>query len=108
MTEMKLESYAVWDRPTRWFHWINFACVVALAAIGTAILYDKELGVTEAGKILLKTTHVWFGYKTDCSVSETYKGKTYCFGNEQAKTDFMKDPDASIAKAEAYYSEHSG
>jgi len=36
------------------------------------------------------------------------KGKTYCFGNEQAKTDFMNDPDASIAKAEAYYSEHSG
>jgi Ni/Fe-hydrogenase 1 B-type cytochrome subunit len=62
MTEMKLESYAVWDRPTRWFHWINFVCVVALAAIGTAILYDKELGVTDAGKILLKTTHVWFGY----------------------------------------------
>jgi len=46
--------------------------------------------------------------KTDCSVSQSYKGKTYCFGNEQAKTDFMKDPDASIAKAEAYYSEHSG
>ena len=62
MTEMKLQSYAVWDRPTRWFHWINFVCVVALAAIGTAILYDKELGVTDAGKILLKATHVWFGY----------------------------------------------
>ena len=62
MTEMKLESFSVWDRSTRWFHWINFVCVVALAAIGTAILYDKELGVTDAGKILLKTTHVWFGY----------------------------------------------
>jgi YHS domain-containing protein len=46
--------------------------------------------------------------ETDCSVNETYNGKTYCFGNEQAKTDFMKDPDASIAKAETYYSEHSG
>ena len=46
--------------------------------------------------------------KTDCSVNETYKGKTYCFGNEQSKTDFMKDPDASIAKAEAYFSDHSG
>ena len=62
MTEMKLESYAVWDRPTRWFHWINFVCVIALAAIGTAILFDNELGVTDEGKILLKTTHVWFGY----------------------------------------------
>ena len=57
-----LQSYPVWDRPTRWFHWINFVCVVALAAIGTAILFDNELGVTDEGKILLKTTHVWFGY----------------------------------------------
>jgi len=57
-----LRSYAVWDRPTRWFHWINFVCVVALAALGTAILFAKELGVTDDGKILLKTTHVWFGY----------------------------------------------
>jgi len=59
---MNLESYAVWDRPTRWFHWINFVCVVALVALGTAILYGKELGVTDDGKVLLKTTHVWFGY----------------------------------------------
>jgi cytochrome b len=57
-----LRSYQVWDLPTRWFHWINFVCVVVLAAIGTAILFDKELGVTDGGKILLKTTHVWVGY----------------------------------------------
>ena len=62
MTQISLQSYPVWDRPTRWFHWINFVCVVALAAIGTAILFDNELGVTDGGKILLKTTHVWFGY----------------------------------------------
>lgn len=29
--------------------------------------------------------------KTDCSVNTEYKGKTYCFGNEQAKKEFMKD-----------------
>lgn len=46
--------------------------------------------------------------KTDCSVNATYKGKTYCFGNEDAKAAFMKDPDANLAKAEAYYKEHSG
>jgi len=57
-----IKAYRVWDAPTRWFHWINFLCVLGLAAIGTAILYDSELGVTDAGKILLKTTHVWFGY----------------------------------------------
>ena len=42
--------------------------------------------------------------KTDCSVSGEYKGKTYCFGNEQAKTDFMKDPKGNMAKAQEFYS----
>lgn len=60
MPEMK--SYPVWDAPTRWFHWINFLCVVALIAIGVAILNAKALGVTDDGKVLLKVTHVWFGY----------------------------------------------
>jgi YHS domain-containing protein len=46
--------------------------------------------------------------KTDCSVNTVYKGKTYCFGSEQAKQDFMKDPAANLAKAEAYYSKHQG
>lgn len=58
----ELRAYPVWDRTTRLFHWINFVCVVALAAIGTAILYNKALGVSTEGKILLKTVHVWFGY----------------------------------------------
>jgi Ni/Fe-hydrogenase 1 B-type cytochrome subunit len=60
--QMNIRSYRVWDRSTRWFHWINFACIVLLAAIGTAILYDTKLGVTDGGKILLKTTHVLIGY----------------------------------------------
>jgi YHS domain-containing protein len=42
--------------------------------------------------------------KTDCSINTTIKGKTYCFGSEQAKTDFMKDPEGNLAKAQAYYS----
>jgi cytochrome b len=62
MPTRSLQSYRVWDLPTRWFHWINFACILALAAIGTAMLYDDDLGVTDGGNILLKTTHVWFGY----------------------------------------------
>ena len=47
--------------------------------------------------------------KTDCSMNASLKGKTYCFGNEQAKTDFMKDPNANLAKAQSYYStKHPG
>jgi YHS domain-containing protein len=47
--------------------------------------------------------------QTDCSVNGQVEGKTYCFGNAQAKTDFMKDPNANLAKAQSYYkSEHKG
>jgi YHS domain-containing protein len=42
--------------------------------------------------------------KTDCSINATLEGKTYCFGNEEAKTIFMKDPAGNLAKAQAYYS----
>jgi YHS domain-containing protein len=41
---------------------------------------------------------------TDCSINGDFKGHTYCFGSEQAKTDFMKDPEGNLAKAQAYYS----
>ena len=47
--------------------------------------------------------------KTDCSVNAVVEGKTYCFGSEQAKTDFMKDPKGNLAKAQTYYnSKHPG
>ena len=42
--------------------------------------------------------------KTDCSINATIQGKMYCFGNEDAKTIFMKDPAGNLAKAQAYYS----
>jgi Ni/Fe-hydrogenase 1 B-type cytochrome subunit len=79
---MGLKSYPVWDRSTRWFHWINVVCVVALAAIGTALLYDKELGVTNNGKILLKTTHVWVGYVF--AVNLAWRIAWAFFGNRHA------------------------
>ncbi len=46
---------------------------------------------------------------TDCSINALLDGKTYCFGSEQAKTDFMKDPKGNLAKAQTYYSsKHPG
>jgi YHS domain-containing protein len=42
--------------------------------------------------------------QTDCSINETIEGKTYCFGNDEAKTIFMKDPKGNLAKAQIYYS----
>jgi cytochrome b len=54
--------YAVWDRTTRVFHWINFICVLALALLGLAILNEKHFGVSSDGKVLLKTLHAYVGY----------------------------------------------
>jgi YHS domain-containing protein len=46
---------------------------------------------------------------TDCSINALLDGKTYCFGSDQAKTDFMKDPKGNLAKAQTYYSsKHPG
>ena len=42
--------------------------------------------------------------QTDCSINAALQGKTYCFGNEEAKTEFMKDPDGNLAKAQETYS----
>jgi len=42
--------------------------------------------------------------KTDCSINETIAGLSYCFGDQNAKTMFMKDPEGNLAKANANYS----
>lgn len=57
-----LQEYSVWDRTTRWFHWINVLTVLTLIAIGLVIFNSKALGITDDGKILLKTWHVYVGY----------------------------------------------
>jgi cytochrome b len=58
----ELKTYAVWDAGTRWFHWINALCVIALGVVGFLILKEGALGISTAGKVTLKTVHVWIGY----------------------------------------------
>jgi Ni/Fe-hydrogenase 1 B-type cytochrome subunit len=58
----QLRTYPVWDLGVRCFHWINVICVLGLIAVGTALLNEEALGVSNDGKILLKTVHVWIGY----------------------------------------------
>jgi cytochrome b len=57
-----LQAYPVWDRTVRWFHWINVVCVLGLLTVGTFIYYGDHFGVSDEGKILLKTIHVSVGY----------------------------------------------
>lgn len=58
----QLQAYPVWDKTTRWFHWINVICVMGLIAIGLIIFNAKTLGIHGDGKVLLKVIHVYIGY----------------------------------------------
>lgn len=81
MNDLKIHS--VWDAGTRWFHWINVLCITGLVAIGTAILNDKALGVTDDGKVLLKTVHVLIGYVF--AVNLLWRFIWAFFGNRHAR-----------------------
>lgn len=60
---LEMKSYAVWDKPTRLFHWFNVILVLTLTLVGGIMMYRTELGITElSGKIGLKTLHVYIGY----------------------------------------------
>jgi YHS domain-containing protein len=76
------------------------AFALGLATAAVAAVKGEFNDMCAEGLALHKQIH------TDCSVNADYKGKTYCFGNVQAKKEFMKDPSANLAKAESYYKGH--
>ena len=41
---------------------------------------------------------------TDCSVSQEFDGKTYCFGTQKGKDIFLENPQEVIQKAEVFFS----
>lgn len=61
-TKSELKSYAVWDRPTRLFHWINALSVAALVIVGYLILKGRTLEIPRSGSLVLKIIHTWAGY----------------------------------------------
>ncbi len=68
MNDEPLRVYDVWDKPTRWFHWINVLAVSGLIGLGLIILNANTLGISTQGKILLKEAHVWVGYVFVCNL----------------------------------------
>jgi Ni,Fe-hydrogenase I cytochrome b subunit len=58
----QIQHYFVWDSVVRLFHWVNALSILGLIALGAVILNSKALGVTNDGKTLLKTIHVYIGY----------------------------------------------
>lgn len=79
----ELKAYRVWDVPTRWFHWINALSVVALGSIGLVILNAGALGIPDAGKLALKTLHVWIGYAFVLNL--VWRSVWAFFGNRYAR-----------------------
>jgi YHS domain-containing protein len=41
--------------------------------------------------------------QTDCSVNATIESETYCFSSQDAKANFMKNPDKNLERAETFY-----
>lgn len=61
--DITLNTYSVWDKPSRLFHWINALLVLILTIVGLIMLFKGEFGITElSAKIGLKRLHVYIGY----------------------------------------------
>jgi Ni/Fe-hydrogenase 1 B-type cytochrome subunit len=60
---MVTESNAVevWDRPTRWLHWINALLSVVVVALGLLFMFRKEVGLADA-KLSIMNAHAFVGY----------------------------------------------
>jgi YHS domain-containing protein len=74
---------------------------IASAAIGTMMFATAAFAATTGEFDNMCAMGLTMGkeVKTDCSINAEIDGKTYCFGNEDAKTEFMKDPAGNVAKA---------
>ncbi len=78
--------------------------LIASAAIGTMMLAGAAFAATQGEFDNMCAMGLAMGkeFKTDCSINTEIDGKTYCFGNEEAKTEFMKDPAGNLAKAQSH------
>ena len=71
--------------------------------------YAALAGMPEYGKMCTMGLASGKEVQTDCAVNTEVAGKTYCFSNQAALTQFMADPSGNIAKAQTYYSKmHPG
>ena len=78
---------------------------IAAAIVGTMMIATAAVAATgEYDNMCAMGLALGDDIKTDCSINGEIGGKTYCFGNAEAKTTFMKDPQGNLAKAQSYYS----
>jgi hypothetical protein len=77
-----------------------------ILAVTAALLFGSTAAIAGSGEYQnLDAMGLASGkaMRTTCDIAGEVKGKTYCFGDEGAKTQFMKDIEGNRAKAEAYY-----
>jgi YHS domain-containing protein len=76
------------------------AVVLAVASL-SALAADKQFGATCAYGLAEYGVEV----KTDCKINwqDPASGKTFCFSKEEAKQEFLKNPETNIRKAEVTY-----
>lgn len=78
---------------------ISAACFLLCFALpSSAAEFDDNCTTSLSNELVMKT---------DCSVKTEYKGKTYCFGSEESKAAFLRDPEGTLMKAEAFYAKNA-
>ena len=68
------------------------ALLIATAAMAGEYKNYCAMGLASGKKI-----------QTDCSISSSVDGKSYCFGSAEAMAEFMKDPKGNLAKADEFF-----
>ncbi len=78
-------------------------CILAMAA-GVAVAAGEEF----KGSCAYGLSELGVDVRTDCSIrwANPKTGKVYCFGNEEVLGKFLKDPAASVQKAEQVYAKY--
>ncbi|HEY8118133.1 MAG TPA: pentapeptide repeat-containing protein [Methylophilaceae bacterium] len=73
-----------------------------ILASSLLMLSGIALAAEFGGKCVNSLAHE-FVNQTDCSIKTDYMGKEYCFGSEDSKAAFIKDPEGTLMKAKAFY-----
>jgi uncharacterized protein YjbI with pentapeptide repeats/YHS domain-containing protein len=84
---------------------VIIACTTLLF---TSIVFAAEPVKGEMGSNCTTGLSEGVLFQTNCSVSEVYKDKTYCFSSQGAKEEFLKNPDETINKAKMFYDKNAG
>lgn len=77
--------------------------LICFALLFTSTVLAGEPTKGELGSNCTTSLSEGVVFKTDCKISEIYKGKTYCFGSQASKEEFLKNPEDTISKAKMFY-----